>query len=190
MLGDNQQGVLARVHGEMHASFVWLFQDIFASTLALMVSPMLLLANFIVHSMGQCRSSHPSRSAFHRGCRGASSQSPNPPRRHARRPAGGRDPLRCHRSRYTQRLGPAGLHGGLLRLLLSFQARRAPPVRSSHLKEGREASHLAGYCQFAAMPQPKCPTERKKADHLQLIPCGAPAGSCGGVLQDNNVHQD
>uniref|UniRef100_A0A0E0QIE1 Uncharacterized protein n=1 Tax=Oryza rufipogon TaxID=4529 RepID=A0A0E0QIE1_ORYRU len=72
MLGDNQQGVLARVHGEMHASFVWLFQDIFAGTLALMVSPMLLLANFIVHSMGQCRrrSSHPSRSAFHRGCRG------------------------------------------------------------------------------------------------------------------------
>lgn len=50
MLGDNQQGVLARVHGEMHASFVWLFQDIFAGTLALMVSPMLLLANFIVHS--------------------------------------------------------------------------------------------------------------------------------------------
>uniref|UniRef100_A0A0E0HMG1 F-box associated beta-propeller type 3 domain-containing protein n=1 Tax=Oryza nivara TaxID=4536 RepID=A0A0E0HMG1_ORYNI len=30
------------------------------------------------------------------------------------------------------------------------------------------------------MPQPKCPTERKKADHLQLIPCGAPAGSCRG----------
>jgi hypothetical protein len=46
------QGVLARVHGEMHASFVWLFQHIFAGTPALMVSLMLLLANFTVHSMG------------------------------------------------------------------------------------------------------------------------------------------
>jgi hypothetical protein len=46
------QGVLARVEGEMHASFVWLFQHIFASTPALMVSLMLLLANFTVHSMG------------------------------------------------------------------------------------------------------------------------------------------
>uniref|UniRef100_A0A0E0L367 Uncharacterized protein n=1 Tax=Oryza punctata TaxID=4537 RepID=A0A0E0L367_ORYPU len=52
MLGDDLQGVLARVHGEMHASFVWLFQHIFAGTPALMVSLMLLLANFTVHSMG------------------------------------------------------------------------------------------------------------------------------------------
>ncbi|KAL6841460.1 hypothetical protein ACP4OV_028603 [Aristida adscensionis] len=46
------QGVLARVQGEMHASFVWLFQHIFAGTPTLMVSLMLLLANFTVHSMG------------------------------------------------------------------------------------------------------------------------------------------
>ncbi|KAL6840211.1 hypothetical protein ACP4OV_030021 [Aristida adscensionis] len=50
--GEDLQGVLARVHAEMHASFVWLFQHIFAGTPALMVSLMLLLANFTVHSMG------------------------------------------------------------------------------------------------------------------------------------------
>ncbi|CAN6346643.1 unnamed protein product [Urochloa humidicola] len=49
---DNLLGVLARVQGEMHASFVWLFQHIFAGTPALMLSLMLLLANFSVHSMG------------------------------------------------------------------------------------------------------------------------------------------
>ncbi|KAL5231465.1 hypothetical protein ABZP36_030241 [Zizania latifolia] len=49
---NDLQGVLARVHGEMHASFVWLFQHIFAGTPALMISLMLLLANFTVHSMG------------------------------------------------------------------------------------------------------------------------------------------
>ncbi|KAG8068470.1 hypothetical protein GUJ93_ZPchr0005g16128 [Zizania palustris] len=52
MLCDDLQGVLARVHGEMHASFVWLFQHIFAGTPALMISLMLLLANFTVSSMG------------------------------------------------------------------------------------------------------------------------------------------
>uniref|UniRef100_A0A0A9DRN7 Uncharacterized protein n=1 Tax=Arundo donax TaxID=35708 RepID=A0A0A9DRN7_ARUDO len=52
LLCDDLQGVLARVEGEMHASFVWLFQHIFAGTPALMVSLMLLLANFTVHSMG------------------------------------------------------------------------------------------------------------------------------------------
>ncbi|WVZ98777.1 hypothetical protein U9M48_044166 [Paspalum notatum var. saurae] len=52
LLCDDLQGVLARVQGEMHASFVWLFQHIFAGTPALMVSLMLLLANFTVHSMG------------------------------------------------------------------------------------------------------------------------------------------
>ena len=49
---EDLQGVLARVHAEMHASFVWLFQHIFAGTPALMVSLMLLLANFTVQSMG------------------------------------------------------------------------------------------------------------------------------------------
>jgi hypothetical protein len=52
LLCDDLQGVLARVQGEMHASFVWLFQHIFAGTPALMVSLMLLLANFTVQSMG------------------------------------------------------------------------------------------------------------------------------------------
>ncbi|CAM0883624.1 unnamed protein product [Alopecurus aequalis] len=49
---EDMQSVLARVHAEMDASFVWLFQHIFAGTPALMVSVMLLLANFTVHSMG------------------------------------------------------------------------------------------------------------------------------------------
>ncbi|CAO2195303.1 unnamed protein product [Urochloa humidicola] len=52
LLYEDLQGVLARVHAEMHASFVWLFQHIFAGTPALMVSLMLLLANFTVYSMG------------------------------------------------------------------------------------------------------------------------------------------
>jgi hypothetical protein len=51
LLYEDLQGVLARVHAEMHASFVWLFQHIFAGTPALMVSLMLLLANFTVYSM-------------------------------------------------------------------------------------------------------------------------------------------
>lgn len=51
LLCDDLQGVLARAHGEMNASFVWLFQHIFAGTPALMLSLMLLLANFTVHSM-------------------------------------------------------------------------------------------------------------------------------------------
>lgn len=52
LLYEDLQGVLARVHAEMHASFVWLFQHIFSGTPALMVSLMLLLANFTVYSMG------------------------------------------------------------------------------------------------------------------------------------------
>ncbi|KAL6616398.1 hypothetical protein ACP70R_038668 [Stipagrostis hirtigluma subsp. patula] len=52
LLYEDLQGVLARVHAEMHDSFVWLFQHIFSGTPALMVSVMLLLANFTVHSMG------------------------------------------------------------------------------------------------------------------------------------------
>lgn len=51
LCGDDLQAVLARAHGEMHDSFVWLFQHIFAGTPALMLSLMLLLANFTVHSM-------------------------------------------------------------------------------------------------------------------------------------------
>ncbi|MQM21048.1 hypothetical protein Taro_054079 [Colocasia esculenta] len=49
---DSLQEVLARVHGEVHASFCWLFSHIFACTPTLMVSVMLLLANFTVYSMG------------------------------------------------------------------------------------------------------------------------------------------
>eukprot|EP00268_Persea_americana_P043457 TRINITY_DN4368_c0_g2_i1.p1 TRINITY_DN4368_c0_g2~~TRINITY_DN4368_c0_g2_i1.p1 ORF type:complete len:508 (+),score=46.60 TRINITY_DN4368_c0_g2_i1:559-2082(+) len=49
--GDLQE-ILDRVHDEMHASFVCLFQQIFSHTPALMVSVMILLANFTVHSMG------------------------------------------------------------------------------------------------------------------------------------------
>ncbi|XP_047045782.1 uncharacterized protein LOC124650282 [Lolium rigidum] len=45
------QAVLARARGETHDSFVWLFQHIFAGTPALMLSLMLLLADFTVHSM-------------------------------------------------------------------------------------------------------------------------------------------
>ncbi|XP_062226471.1 uncharacterized protein LOC133924781 [Phragmites australis] len=48
---EDLQVVLARVHAEMHASFVWLFQHIFSGTPALMISLMLLLANFTVYSM-------------------------------------------------------------------------------------------------------------------------------------------
>ncbi|KAJ1286278.1 hypothetical protein BS78_03G341000 [Paspalum vaginatum] len=49
---EDLQVVLARVHAEMHASFVWLFQHVFSGTPALMVSLMLFLANFTVYSMG------------------------------------------------------------------------------------------------------------------------------------------
>lgn len=46
------QGILQRVQNEMHASFVWLFQQVFSQTPTLMVYVMILLANFTVHSMG------------------------------------------------------------------------------------------------------------------------------------------
>ncbi|KAI0512201.1 hypothetical protein KFK09_012839 [Dendrobium nobile] len=45
------QETLARVHSELHASFVWLFHRIFSSTPTLMVYLMLLLANFTVFSI-------------------------------------------------------------------------------------------------------------------------------------------
>ncbi|WOL14946.1 hypothetical protein Cni_G23727 [Canna indica] len=50
---ENLRGILARVQREMNSSFVWLFQQIFSCTPTLMVSVMLLLANFTVYSMGQ-----------------------------------------------------------------------------------------------------------------------------------------
>ncbi|TKY47122.1 heparanase 1 [Spatholobus suberectus] len=49
---EDLQGVLQRVQSEMHASFVWLFQQVFSHTPTLMVYVMILLANFTVHSMG------------------------------------------------------------------------------------------------------------------------------------------
>lgn len=47
------QEVLLLVQREMHSSFVWLFQQVFACTPKLMVSVMILLANFTVYSMGE-----------------------------------------------------------------------------------------------------------------------------------------
>ncbi|XP_027335433.1 uncharacterized protein LOC113849613 [Abrus precatorius] len=49
---EDLQGILQRVQREMHASFVWLFQQVFSHTPTLMVYVMILLANFTVHSMG------------------------------------------------------------------------------------------------------------------------------------------
>ncbi|CAN1231950.1 hypothetical protein LINGRAPRIM_LOCUS1596 [Linum grandiflorum] len=49
---EDLQGTLARVQKEMHDSFVWLFQQVFSHTPTLMVSVMILLANFTVYSMG------------------------------------------------------------------------------------------------------------------------------------------
>ncbi|KAK2440763.1 hypothetical protein P8452_19761 [Trifolium repens] len=48
---EDLQGILERVQKEMHASFVWLFQQVFSHTPTLMVYVMILLANFTVHSM-------------------------------------------------------------------------------------------------------------------------------------------
>lgn len=45
------QGILVRVHKEMNASFVWLFQQVFSHTPTLMLYVMILLANYSVHSM-------------------------------------------------------------------------------------------------------------------------------------------
>ncbi|KHN06259.1 hypothetical protein glysoja_030325 [Glycine soja] len=49
---EDLQGILERVQNEMHASFVWLFQQVFSHTPTLMVYVMILLANFTVYSMG------------------------------------------------------------------------------------------------------------------------------------------
>lgn len=48
----NVQHLMSMVHREMHASFVWLFQQVFSCTPTLMVSVMILLANFTVFSLG------------------------------------------------------------------------------------------------------------------------------------------
>ncbi|PSS09480.1 Intraflagellar transport protein like [Actinidia chinensis var. chinensis] len=48
---EDMQGILARVQNEMHASFVWLFQQVFSHTPTLMVYVMILLANYSVYSM-------------------------------------------------------------------------------------------------------------------------------------------
>ena len=53
LLYENLQGIWAKVQGEMNASFVWLFQQIFSCTPTLMVYVMLLLANFTVYSISQ-----------------------------------------------------------------------------------------------------------------------------------------
>ncbi|KAE8674856.1 zinc finger family protein [Hibiscus syriacus] len=49
---EDLQGILVRVQKEMHASFVWLFQQVFSHTPTLMVYVMIMLANYSVHSMG------------------------------------------------------------------------------------------------------------------------------------------
>ncbi|KAK8598571.1 hypothetical protein V6N13_094537 [Hibiscus sabdariffa] len=49
---EDLQGIIVRVQKEMHASFVWLFQQVFSHTPTLMVYVMILLANYSVHSMG------------------------------------------------------------------------------------------------------------------------------------------
>ncbi|KAG1337737.1 hypothetical protein COCNU_04G000430 [Cocos nucifera] len=50
---EDLQGILVKVQQEIHSSFVWLFQRIFSCTPTLMVSLMLLLANYTVYSMGR-----------------------------------------------------------------------------------------------------------------------------------------
>ncbi|KAK9727148.1 hypothetical protein RND81_05G261500 [Saponaria officinalis] len=51
LLFEDLQAILSRVRNEMHASFVWLFQQVFSHTPTLMIYIMILLANFTVHSM-------------------------------------------------------------------------------------------------------------------------------------------
>lgn len=59
---EDLQGIVQRVRKEMHASFVWLFQQVFSHTPTLMVYVMILLANFTVYSIGSnaaIAASHP-----------------------------------------------------------------------------------------------------------------------------------
>ncbi|KAJ8769805.1 hypothetical protein K2173_007665 [Erythroxylum novogranatense] len=53
LLTEDLKDILVRVHNEMHASFVWLFQQVFSHTPTLMVYVMILLANFTVYSVGR-----------------------------------------------------------------------------------------------------------------------------------------
>lgn len=48
---EDLQEILVRVQKDLHASFVWLFQQVFSHTPTLMMSVMILLANFSVYSM-------------------------------------------------------------------------------------------------------------------------------------------
>ncbi|KAG4185809.1 hypothetical protein ERO13_A08G002200v2 [Gossypium hirsutum] len=52
LLCEDLQGIFIRVQNEIHASFLWLFQQVFSHTPTLMIYVMILLANFSVHSMG------------------------------------------------------------------------------------------------------------------------------------------
>ncbi|WOL04713.1 hypothetical protein Cni_G13435 [Canna indica] len=54
---EDLQGILERVQREMNSSFVWLFQQIFSCTPTLMVSVMLLLANFTFYSIDHVHAS-------------------------------------------------------------------------------------------------------------------------------------
>lgn len=60
---EDLREILVRVQKEMHASFVWLFQQVFSHTPTLMVYVMILLANYSVHSMANntalAATSHP-----------------------------------------------------------------------------------------------------------------------------------
>ncbi|KAF3787943.1 hypothetical protein EJ110_NYTH21966 [Nymphaea thermarum] len=49
---EDLHDIVENVQKEIHASFVWLFQQVFSCTPTLMVYVMILLANFTVHSMG------------------------------------------------------------------------------------------------------------------------------------------
>ncbi|XP_031112903.1 uncharacterized protein LOC116016679 [Ipomoea triloba] len=48
---EDLQEILVRVQKDLNASFVWLFQQVFSHTPTLMMSVMILLANFSVYSM-------------------------------------------------------------------------------------------------------------------------------------------
>lgn len=52
LLYEDLHGIFIRVQNEIHASFLWLFQQVFSRTPTLMIYVMILLANFSVHSMG------------------------------------------------------------------------------------------------------------------------------------------
>ncbi|MBA0762303.1 hypothetical protein Gotri_011937 [Gossypium trilobum] len=52
LLYEDLHGIFIRVQNEIHASFLWLFQQVFSHTPTLMIYVMILLANFSVRSMG------------------------------------------------------------------------------------------------------------------------------------------